>query len=659
MNDIPRTPRRACTTLLALAMAGVAVRAPANTADLATLSLEDLMGIEVTSVSKKAERLSESAAAIFVLTGEDIRKSGATSIPEALRLVPGLSVARISADKWAITARSMNSRFANKLLVLVDGRSVYTPLFAGVYWENLDYALDDISRIEVIRGPGSSLWGANAVNGVINIITKDAHDTQGLLASAAAGDELRGAATARYGGKLGEHGAFRTYGKGRGYDQGFAPTGGDDDNRLAQAGFRADWSSGTRDRFTVSGDAYEGRMGQQVTIPTDPAPAMQTLSEDADVGGANLLGRWERQPGDAEALSAQIYLDHVSRDEAVLQENRDTFDIEFQHRLPLATQHDLVYGLGFRRVHDNTDSTSSFALDPASRDADLWSAFVQDEYTLVPERWRLVAGAKFEHNDFTGFEFQPNLRLAYTPDAHTTWWGAVSRAVRTPARGEHDVRLRVVAPAPAPVILTGSDDFNSEELVAYELGWRTQPRADLNLDLAAYYHDYDELRTADVGAMPPPAILMPFGNRLEGHSYGLELAAHWQPHEDWRLQLAANVQRTELRLTDGSQDTRSELGEDTAPDAQLSLWSRHRLRADMDLDLILRHVGAVDHPAPGVDAYTTFDLRLAKRFGQHLELALVGQNLGDTQHAEFQPDFIATEPTEVERGAYLSLTWRD
>ncbi len=418
--------------------------------DLTEMSLEALMNIEVTSVSKKPQKKSEAAAAIFVITNNDLKRWGVTNIPEALRRVPGLQVARIDANKWAITARGFNSRFANKLLVLIDGRSVYTPLFAGVYWEANEVMLEDVERIEVIRGPGGTLWGANAVNGVINIITKSAADTLGNVVVAGAGNEERGFAEARHGGESSGGKYYRVYGKFRAVDSGGSINtgipgmlpGAHDDSDIAQTGFRMDWEKGTADSYTVQGDYYAGKGGQQLLIATSPAP----LVDDADYSGGNLSGRWTHSGSDQSRLTVQAYYDYVSRDSAVLYEDRHTVDIEVEHHSVLKDIHHVVWGLNYRHISDDTEPRSIFSLSPAKRNINLYSAFLQDEISFWDDKAKLTLGSKFEHNDFSGSEVQPNARFAWVTDAGNTLWAAASRAVRTPSRGEHAVSLAVIPP---------------------------------------------------------------------------------------------------------------------------------------------------------------------------------------------------------------------
>ena len=619
------------------------------------------MDIEVTSVSKKPQKHSEAAAAIYVISQNDLRHWGVTSVPDALRRVPGMQVARIDANKWAISARGFNSRFANKLLVLIDGRSVYTPLFAGVYWETHDVLLEDIERIEVIRGPGGTLWGANAVNGVINIITRQAGDTQGTLVTAGAGDEERGFGSVRHGGRLDNGADYRVYGKHSSRAEGGNSSGAHDDWELGQIGFRSDWKRGASDAFTLQGDYYEGKAGEQVEFASgslNNPPAVFT--GDTELSGGNLLFRWQRKVREDSSFTLQAYIDHVKRDEFVLYEDRDILDVDFQHHLIHARTHDIVWGIGYRHIRDATQNNATFSLDPSGRNIDLYSAFIQDEISLAAGL-HLILGSKFEYNDFTGVEVQPNMRLSWLIDDGHTLWGAASRAVRTPARGEHDVVLRLLPP-PAqdpgvPLYAVGNTQFESENLTAYELGYRVNHDNRWSLDLAAFYNEYKELRTLDPVGVPPADILLPFDNRMEGETYGIELAAQWQVYRGWDVRASYSYLDAFLHLLNSSNDSAAESGEESAPQHQMAIWSSFELGSNIDLDAALRHVGDISVNGVEIDSYTELDLRLGWRPRTDMEVSLTGLNLLDSRHTEYLPDFITTQPTDVERSFHVKVAW--
>ena len=606
--------------------------------DLKNLSIEELMEIDVTSVSRRSERLAGAAAAITVLTNEEIRRSGATSLPEALRLANALHVARFDSRTWAISARGFNIGTANKMLVLIDGRSVYTPLFSGVFWDVQDVLLDDVERIEIIRGPGATLWGANAVNGVINIITRSARDTQGGLAYLGAGTEDRALAAGRYGGALGERTSYRGYAKYHYIDALALARGGsaEDPLRRAQGGFRLDSQASDRDALTFQGDVYTGVIGE-LTRP------------DTDVDGGNLLGRWTRQLSEESALELQVYWDRTHRRvPRQFEEDRDTLDLDFQHRLPLGTRHDLVWGLGYRISHDDIVNTPVVTWVPDSDTQELFSAFAQDEISLMADRLRLTLGSKFEANESTGLEVQPSVRAAWIPDSRRTLWGAISRAVRTPTRIDEDVRFLLPN---GSVLIQGSRDFESEDLLAYELGYRYLPLSGLSLDVAAFYNVYDDLRTQE-----PPASGAPFpitlGNNLNAETWGIELRSNFQVTTWWRGHFAYAWLRKDLSLDPGSRDPTGGRAEGNDSEHRFLLRSSIDLPRNLELDAWLRYVDRL--PQPVIPAYTELDLRFGWRVSDRLDLSLVGQNLLHERH----PEFFTAIPKEVQRGVYGRATWR-
>ena len=612
--------------------------APAtSTAALKQLSLEQLLELEVTSVSKRPEKLTETASAIQVITGDDIRRSGSTSLPEALRLASNLQVAQMDSRQWAISARGFNGSSANKLLVLMDGRTLYSPLHAAVFWDVQDTLLEDLDRIEVISGPGATQWGANAVNGVINITTKSAKDTQGLLVSAGAGTELRGFGGVRYGGELAPGVHYRVYGK---HSERAATeftngrTGGNA-WRLSQGGFRVDWTAAADDLLTLQGDLYDGTIGQ----PT---------ADDVRVEGANLLGRWTRTLSEKSSLTLQWYYDHTYRRiPGTFAEDVDTYDVDFQHRFPLGERHDIVWGLGYRVFDDQQHNDYPvLAFLPEHVVRELFSGFAQDEITLVPDRLLLTLGAKLEHNYYTGFEFQPSVRLAWRPDQRQTVWGAVSRAMRTPARIDGEF----FAPRDPPFTqLQGNPDFDAEELLAYELGYRIQPRPDLALAVALFHHDYDRLRSIE---RVNPATPLPFylGNLQEGTSTGAELTADYHPTAAWRLRAGYTHVHLSLRHKPGSTAAPPAI---TDPEHQFSLRSTLDLPGHLEFDVAYRFVARL--AGSRVPAYDTVDARLGWSPRPSLEISIVGQNLLETRHGEFNS---STSRQQVARGLYAKLLWR-
>lgn len=616
------------------------------TADLADLSLEELMSIEITSLALKPQRLSESAAAVFVITQEDIRRSGVTSIPEALRMAPGINVARIDANKWAITARGFNDRYSSKLLVLIDGRTIYTPFFAGVYWELQDYALEDIERIEVIRGPGGSLWGANAVNGVINIITKKAKDTQGALASTVVGTE-EAIGTVRYGGKAGDDFHYRIYGKGFNRDTSYAPNGAHDDWRNGRAGFRADWQAGSQDVLTIHGNYSDGRAGDFVTLPRLSAPfGTQSQTEDIGLSSRSVLTNWSHRFSQESETQLRFYYDQYRRDSTGIGERIDTYDVDFQHHVLLPFGHDVVWGLGYRLMSDTFRTSQAITMARPARDLSLYSAFAQDEIGLIQDRLLLTLGSKFLHNDFTGFEVQPSARLLWKMTPEHSLWTSVSRAVRTPDRFREDAVLNVTGTPSGPVRVL-SNQLNSERVMAYELGYRGSLDAQFMLDLAAFYNAYERL----VFTQTLTSTTSQYANNASGHAAGIEVAGEWRPFAWWTLRPAFTYQQTVV--------SRSPLitsaTEGTTPDHQASLQSRITWE-QWEFDAWYRYVERLRSGT--IPGYHTMDVRLGCHVTKRLTLDLVGQNLLDKAHAEFRTTAGGTQFTEVQRAGFLRLTWR-
>ncbi len=624
--------------------------------DLRELSLEELLEFEITSVSKKPESLAEAAAAVYVLTGEDIRRAGATSLPDALRLVPGLMVARVDAHTWALSSRGFSSTTANKLEVLLDGRSLYTPLFSGVFWDVQDSYLQDVDRIEVIRGPGATLWGANAVNGVINILTRDARNSQGSVVLLGGGSEERGYAAARHGMQVGEDSFLRVYGKYYNRDDSELPNGVDavDQSRMLRAGFRLDRGPADGDRFTLQGDVYRGR-----TQTDNPLRSLGAIApSDNELEGGNLLARWTRLREAGGEHQLQVYYDRTTRDlPQVFAEDRDIFDLDYQQRLPAGSRHEVVWGLSYRLSSDDVVNTDLLSWTPASRDLQTFGAFVQDEVSLKRDRLRLTFGSKFEHNDYTGFEVQPSVRWLWKLDDDRALWGAVSRAVRSPSRLDRDIRFNIAlseAP-PTSFALLGGADFESEVLYAYELGCRSRPRPTFSIDLALFYNDYDRLASIEGPGTPfvdRGRLILPFtfDNRLTGTSYGSELAVLWQGAPRWRLHASWTYFELDLAAEAGSTDTGSLDAEGNDPRHQMTVRSTLDLSEAWSFDTVLRWVD--DLPNLGVADYLELDLRLGFKPTDRMTLAIVGRNLLDERHLEWGP-----QATAVERSVHGELRW--
>ena len=516
-----------CISFLYLLVVGslFACNANADTApsDLSQVPLEQLMQMNITTVSRGGQKLSRSPAAVFVITREMIRRSGASSIPELLRFAPGIEVARISLTQWAITARGFNGQWANKLLVLVDGRTVYDPTFSGVHWDSQDMLLEDIERIEVIRGPGAVMWGANAVNGVINIITRSSKDTQGGLLQLSAGNQDRGAVGARYGARAGENLYYRAYSKAF---RRLHPnqSGGNDKWDALRGGFRADWDASRRDSVTVIGDLFRDNTDRR------------GINQSARPSGADVLARWERRLSGKSEFALQVYYDRARRSGQDASEKLDTFDVDFQHRFRMANAHELLWGLEGRWTVDEFTNGPNLAFSPAGQSRALKTGFLQDDITLLENRLYLTVGAKLEHNSYTGIELQPGLQVIWTPSATTSYWASVARAVRSPSRvdtglGADLMETRDPSGLPVMLRLAGQPGMRSETLVAYEAGARAQVARPLSLDVSAYYHAYDRLRTLEpqnpvFERLPRPRLVVPMrvANEMNGNTWGGEVS---------------------------------------------------------------------------------------------------------------------------------------
>jgi iron complex outermembrane receptor protein len=624
------------------------------------------MKVEITTPGRKGEKLIDTPAAVFVILPEDIRRSGARSIPDALRMAPGIQVAQLDANKWAVSSRGFNGRFSNKLLVLMDGRSVYTPIFSGVYWDAQDTLLEDIERIEVIRGPGATMWGANAVNGVINIITKPASDTPNAYAEGGVGTELRDFAGGRYGGSFGEGAHYRAYAK---YIDHVGNDHSHDDWWMVRSGFRTDVRLNETQTVTALGDIYDGRLGERVTIPSLTPPFSQSFNQHVPTRGANLLARWNFKNSGGSEVNVQTYYESTLREGGILDERRDTMDVSADHRFHPLSGHEVIWGGEFRFTRDNLDGSPTVVFDDDSRAAVIASGFLQDEVTLVKQRLRLAVGSKFEYNTFSRrsdpVEIQPSVRLTWTPDPSHAVWTSASRAVRTPSRGEADARLNVAAqPGPTEVALFNSSAFESEKVVALELGYRVQVVEEVSVDIAGFYNRYDDLRTFEPGTPfvettpAPPHTVLPFfiDNKMHGSSYGVEVAVKAQPMAGWRLQAAYTFLRLNLNPDTGSLDPQAEAPEHESPRSQFYLRSSWDLPENLQLDVMPRYVGGLS--ALDVSPFVELDARLAWRPLPTTELSLTGQNLIHRSHMEFSPSLVFTDAAAVERGGYLMLSVR-
>ena len=644
-------------------------QAIADNKDYFDMSLEELMSIQVTSASKKTQSLLDAPAAIFVINQEDIKRSGATSIPEALRLAPGLEVSRIDPGKWAISARGFNGRFANKLLVLTDGRTLYTQAFSGVYWENQDLVLEDIDHIEIIRGPGAALWGANAVNGVINIITKHSADTKGGLLTGGGGITEHGFASLRYGTQIGKDTTARAYFKGveRGSFNLLNSKAGDGNFNNLQGGFRIDSQPTPDDSWTISGDAYTSEMRENLSFADPSTPTLsRDVTDTTRASGGNIRSNYTHKLSPDSNYSLQFFYDIYRREQPFDFETRKTVDIEFQHNFKANADHEIAWGLSYRYM----DAIHSFPLpnifnltnpNPQNHYASL---FLRDEITLLDDELWLTLGSKLEHNDFTGIEAQPTARLLWAPDEQNRLWGAISRAVRTPSIIDDSLRLlgrfappETIPNTPLPVgtVVTGNRNFKAEELLAFELGYRLTLAKALSLDATAFYNDYESLRSFNLGnpALNGAAIELPLivNNEGDGHTVGFETSLVWQMRDWWRWDLTYSYLSTHFK-------TNPLFTEAQSPQHKTSIRAVINPWHNINLDFWLRYVDESSFFTVAgtqiVPSYVTMDLRLAWKPIKNIELSVVGQNLLDSQHLEAIGEAFQ-KPTEVPRGVYGKL----
>ena len=624
-----------------------------TTADLKHLDLEQLMEVQITSLSGYAENLRDAPSSIQVIGTAEIARAPAVTLSETLRLANNLNVAQKNPHDWAVSARGFNANLGNKMLVLMDGRSVYTPLFSGVFWSSQDYVLEDLDQIEVISGPGGTLWGANAVNGVINIHTKNAADTQGLLVKAAAGTELEHAVTVRYGGQVDGNTFYRVYAKSFAEDHGVLASGARarDGWNQVQAGFRIDSQRSATDLLTVQGDLYSGDLD------------VQSLAT-GNLSGGNLLARWQRRSGDDDETSVQVYYDRTNLNDpfpaspvapmGFVKDTLDTCDIQLRHSCHIGERHRISTGIGYRHIRDNVrQAAPNLAFLPARADQDLPSAFLQDEFQFLPNL-AITAGTKLEHNTYSGYEYEPTIRVQWKPAPELTWWAAASRAVRMPSRFDRDA----YEPAPPLSILQGGPTFRSETLIAYEAGVRRAWGARLSASVTVFRHTYDHLRTWST----TPVTLLPvtFKNEMEATSDGVEVNADLQVTPAWRLNAGYNYLDTDLRLKPGGSDYFNSLDETADPRHQAALRSYLDLSRGWQFDLGLRWVDALivnNSGVPGtVPAYAELDARLAWQVTRDVELALLGRNLLHDSHPEFGPPGPGRE--EIQRSVFLKVTWK-
>ena len=650
--------QRAALAVFVLCLSSMAVGQPDSTGELKQLSLEELMDIQVTSVARHSESILQAPASVEVITHDEIRRSGVTSIAEALRLADNLQVAQKNSHDWGISARGFNASLANKLLVMIDGRTVYTPLFSGVFWNDQDYLLEDIERIEVISGPGGTLWGANAVNGVINIITRTAADTQGLYAEAGGGNQLKALTGARYGGTLGAGASYRVYGKYFDRDDEVYAGGraAGDGWHQAQTGFRIDSAASARDMLSLHGDFYQGHAG----LNTGGA---------ARTAGGNVLGRWTHAMSDESELNLQTYYDRthlvdpipqaalngvVLAPAGLLHDDLTTYDIDLQHRISLAGGNSLVWGLGYRYTHDVVRNAPGIGFLPTTLNQNLFSAFLQDELAIRPDL-SLILGSKIEHNDYTGFEYEPNIRVRWSLAQDQSLWSAISRAARTPSRIDRDL----VEPAPPyTTILTGGTDYGSEYVTAYEAGYKGRVSTASTASVSVFRNDYRDVRSL---SFTPGTIFPVFiANNVAGHTEGVEVTADGQLLQSWSVHAGYDYLHERLHVRPGQSDLTHALGETADPKHRISIRSSLHLAAQLNWDAAVRWVDALvvngGSLVGKVPAYFELDTRLGWALSPSLEVSVSGQNLLHDHHPEY--GFPSPARIEIQRSVYGKIAWR-
>jgi iron complex outermembrane receptor protein len=616
----------------------------------ADMTIEELGNIEITSVSKKPQSLSDAAASVFVITSEDIRRSGVATLPEALRLAPNLQVAQINATGYGITARGLNGTNGsapNKLLVLIDGRSVYSPLFSGIFWDAQDVMLEDVERIEVISGPGSTLWGINAVNGVINIITRSAKDTQGALVSARVGN-IGNDTALRYGGALGAGGHFRVYGKASNREDTSLENGPDisDGWNRNRIGFRMDWNH-PADQVSIMGNAYEGDIGQPQ--PGSISVTGSTLSLGTiSISGVNLTAHWEHLLDSGSRVHFQAYYDRTLREvPPTFSDATNIFDVQFQHSLKPMGRHALVWGANYRYSKDEFSNDSPiFAILPEKENQSWLSLFGQDQISLTANL-NLTLGARLERNDYTGYEFLPDARLAWKVNPHHLLWTAVSRAVRAPSRLDADAFV----PRDPPFLLRGGPDIKSETATVYQLGYRGQISSKLNFEITAFHNDYDDLRTQEIDFSGPFVV---FANEMEGSAHGLEMWGTYQVLPQWRISAGLTTLNQDLELKSGSNDLTAPNGAGRDPSHTWQIRSSFNIAHDKEFDLSVRHAGELSSPEE-VPEYTAVDARFGWRVRKDIELSVMGQNLLGTEHAEYGARQFRSE---IPQAVFFKVVWQ-
>lgn len=639
---------------------------------------------DVFSLAKKKESSFDSSAAVYVLSSEDIRRSGVTSIPEALRLVPGVQVARISGNAWAISSRGANHQYASKLLVLVDGLTIYTPIFSGTFWDNQDYIIEDIDRIEVIRGPGGSIWGANAMNGIINIITKNSAQTQGGYISQTFGNNDKSITEARYGGKTASLDTYRVYAKhavrgpstkmnnGRSNADGSFNDKGNGSNNdgivSSRTGFKYDLSSIKDNALTISSDFFDTKSNNYFQTPL-----FGGANGDKENTGGNIVLNWNKEISKKSNILVQSYLYYTRNNIQVVDYRERIADVDFQHFYNFSKENQFIWGLGYKNVQDSIGTKSvdagagSFiplSYSPSTRNVEIYSAFIQDKIGLIADELYLTLGSKFEHNDQTGFEYQPNARLAYYPTRNQTIWGAVSRAIRTPTRGEDGIDIKV---DPNTTVTRGAPTSVAETVTSYELGYRVKPTYRTSIDISTFYNQYSNLGTFDADTTNGLPGIPTASNSGYAKTYGLEFTGKWQATSSWRLEVGYDFLKQDVRVNAASNENdpvASALNVDklvyfqkASPRNQFKIRSFFNLSPKVELDSVVYYVDSLpsrDNVEAGTPSYIRWDGRVGYLPIKNVDLSFAIQNILDDRHTEFSPGLFNNR-IEVGRTFYAKV----
>lgn len=628
------------------------------------MSLEELSQLEVTSVTRNKSKAEKSPAAVFVISRLDIERSSATSVPELLRMVPGLQVAKINSSTWAITARGFNGGFSNKLLVLIDGRSVYDPVFSGVNWDQIDLVFQDIERIEVIRGPGATVWGANAVNGVINIITKNSSESQGSHVSVGAGSEDSSIISARQGGKIGENGFGRIYVKTTERDNSKLLNGTDsyDSWRTAQTGFRLDQSITDKDKLFFSGDLQVGRENGDTNVPILEEPYNSDAKVNGIINSRNILGRWSHEYSEDSNLFIQAYYNQLERDVVLAHEKADSYDLEVQQSLKVGRYQVLTAGVGYRLVNTkvvkpNISELPNDSFIPSTRNYDITNLYLQDEIELIPSKVKATLGTKFEYRNYTGLQVQPGIRLSYLPTEKQLLWASIAKAVRTPSQVERDVNFPYQAQQGEGgltnlLAFQGNHDIDSENLIAYEVGYRSSPVRNFTFDISTFINSYsgvidvaqqDAIATQADDGVPFVYVPLQFQNKERKQIFGTEVSGNWEVLSWWRL--SGWYSYLDADIIDGSNQTN--------PYHQIMFRSLMTVLDDFEIDPTYRYVDSLRES--NTPAYSEVDFRLGYRYSKDLVLSLIGKNLLDPSHREFAPEELRRPITQNERAIFIKF----